>query len=117
MSDNLPFLKLEKTCDEAVDWITERARRVGLQVVRTFDLQDTWNPNIDCACPHHGTDRCDCEMAVLLIYKKEYEPISVVAHGYDGKTWFWIVNNPQQRADPHLETSLRYSLVEHISIL
>ncbi len=111
MSDSLPFLTVDLTSDNAIEWITDRARHAGLQVMRTFDLQDTWNPDIDCPCPHHGTERCDCEMAVLLIYKKGFQPISVVAHGHDGKTWFWIVDNPQQRADPHLEASLRYSLV------
>jgi len=114
MSDNSPFLALEKTCDEAIEWFTEQVNDAGLQVVRTFDLQTARHANIDCPCPHHGTDQCDCQMVVFLVYRTGHQPISIVAHSYDGQTRFSVVDNPQQHADPHLEATMRYALAPYM---
>jgi hypothetical protein len=53
-------------------------------------------------------------MVVLLIYGSDRQPVSIVAHGYNGQTWFSVVDTPQQRADPHLETAIRQALAPHI---
>ncbi len=113
MSDASPFLVLQQTCDDAVDWIIRQFSAVGLHVVRTFDLQVARQMSIECPCPHHGTDQCDCQLVVLLVYKPGYSPISVVAHGYDGQTWFSVVDSPQQHADPKLEATIRHVLIRH----
>lgn len=110
MSDSHPFLILEQPCNEAIDWVVRQVSGVGLQVVRTFDLQDARHDPEDCPCPHHGTDRCDCQMVVLLVYGGDYQPVSLVAHSYDGKTWFSLVDTPQQRSDPRLERAIRQAL-------
>lgn len=110
MSGSSPFLILEQPCDSAIDWVVQQISGVGLQVVRTFDLHVARHDHTSCPCPHHGTDRCDCQMVVLLIYGSEREPISLVAHGYNDQTWFSVVDNPQQRADPWLETAIRSAL-------
>lgn len=114
MSDNSPFLVLEMTCDDAIEWFTEHVDHTGLQVVRTFDLQAARHENLDCPCPHHGTEQCDCQMVVLLVYRAGHLPISIVAHGYDRQTWFSVVDNPQQRADPHLESTIHHAVDLHI---
>jgi hypothetical protein len=86
-----------------------------LQVMRTFDLQSTRHDPAECRCPHHGTEQCNCQMVVLLVYGENYQPISLIAYSYDGKTWFSLVDTPQQRADPHLERTIRQALpVENI---
>jgi hypothetical protein len=110
MSDNSPFLILEQSCDDAIDWLSGQVSRAGLRVVRTFDLQVARHAHVDCPCPHHGTDQCDCQMVVLLIYQTGRQPVSIVAHGYNGQTWFSVVDTPQQRADPHLEATIRHTL-------
>jgi hypothetical protein len=116
MSESPPFLILEQPCDDAIDWVTQQMSRAGLQVVRTFDLHVARHALAHCACPHHGTDQCDCQMVVLLVYgsggykSAEQQPISMVAHGYNGQTWFSVVDTPQQRADPHLEATIRRAL-------
>lgn len=110
MSDAYPFLILEQSCNEAIAWITRQVSGAGLQVMRTFDLQIARHDPADCPCPHHGTDQCDCQMVVLLVYADSYRPISLVAHSHDGKTWFSLVNTPQQRADPRLEATIRQAL-------
>lgn len=110
MSDSDPFLILEGPCNEAIAWVVSQVSGAGLQVVRTFDLQAARHNPADCPCPHHGTDQCDCQMVVLLVYGDDYQPISMVAHSHDGKTWFSLVDTPQQRADPRLERAIRQAL-------
>ncbi|OGO11195.1 MAG: hypothetical protein A2032_05085 [Chloroflexi bacterium RBG_19FT_COMBO_49_13] len=115
MSDNFLFLVLEKTCDDAVEWFSEQVAQKGLRVVRTFDLKDARHANVDCPCPHHNTAQCDCQMVVLLVFQTGHQPISIVAHGYNGQTWFSVVDNPQQRADPRIEEAIRMVLIPHIA--
>jgi hypothetical protein len=115
MSDNYPFLILDRPCDDAIDWVSQQIFGAGLQVLRTFDLQDARHTHASCPCPHHGTEQCDCQMVVLLIYGgNEHQPISLVAHGYNGQTWFSVVNTPQQRADPRLEAAMRRALMPQL---
>jgi len=121
MSDSSPFLILEQPCDDAINWVARQIDRAGLHVVRTFDLLVARQTQASCPCPHHGTEQCDCQMVVLLVYgtggytPSIGQPISIVAHGYDGQTWFSVVDTPQQRADPRLEAAIRQALVPHIS--
>lgn len=111
MSDNAALLMMDQSCDVAVDWLTQQARQVGLSVLRTFDLQMARHAQTSCPCPHHGTDQCDCQLVVLLVYQDHWEPLAIVAHGFEGQTWFSVVDTPQQRADPRLETALHRILI------
>jgi hypothetical protein len=112
MSDSYPFLIMEKTCDEAIAWVVGQISGAGLRVMRTFDLKAARHNPADCPCPHHGTDDCDCQMVVMLVYQGDYQPVSLVAHSHDGRTWFSLVDTPQQRADPRLECAIRQALPE-----
>ena len=115
MSDNPPFLVLEQPCAAAVEWASRQITGAGLQVVRTFDLNVARSQRSDaqasCPCPHHGTEQCDCQMVVLLVYGGDRQPLSLVAHGADQQTWFSVVDTPQQRADPGLEAAVRRALM------
>ena len=104
------FLSLEQPYDEVIAWAVSRISGAGLQVLRTFDLQDARHTHTECPCPDHGTDRCDCQMVVLLVFADNSQPVSLVAHSHDGKTWFSLVDTPQQRADLYLETTIRRAL-------
>ena len=121
MSDNSPFLILEQSCDVAIDWFVRQISNTGLQVIRTFDLQAARHDQAGCPCPHHGTEQCDCQMVVLLVYGSrghklsERQPVSIVAHGYNGQTWFLVVDTPQQRPDPSIEAAIRLAFVPHMS--
>jgi hypothetical protein len=107
MNDNSPFLILDQSCNQAVDWVVDRFSQAGLSVIRTFDLQDARGTQFTCLCPHHGTDLCDCQMVVLFVYEGSKEPLALVAHGYNCQTWFTVVDTPQQRPDPYLEMTIR----------
>ena len=115
MSDRSPFLILEQPCDEAIDWVTRQISAAGLRVVRTFDLQVARNDaHASCPCPPHGTEQCDCQMVVLLVYgNNRRQPVSIVARGHTGQTWFAVVDTPQQRADPLIESAIRLALISH----
>lgn len=111
MYEDEAFLTFEGSCEEAVAWVIRQASTTGLLIVRTFDLRLARQPHVDCPCPHHGTAMCDCQMIVLLVYGEARQPITLVAHCYEGKTRFSLVDTPQQRADPRLEATIRQALL------
>jgi hypothetical protein len=117
MSGKNPFLVLRKECDEAVCWLSERLNQAGLQVVQTFDRQVARAAHGSCSCPHHGTEQCDCQMVVLLVYENANQPASLVAHGRDGQTWFSLVDSPQQRVEARFEALILDILAPHIFAL
>ena len=107
MNDNSPFLILDQPCDDAVDWVIGKVNQVGLSVMRTFDLQVAKDAQIAYPCPHHGSELCDCQLVVLLVYAVNLVPVTLIAHGYNNQTWFSVVDTPQQRADPRIDTMIR----------
>lgn len=124
MNDSPPFLYLRQPCDEAVAWVFGQISSAGLKVVRTFDLLNARHAHANCPCPHHGTEQCDCQMVVLLVYgngglktsggdkSPDRQPVSLVAHGHNGQTWFSLVDTPQQRANPLLEAAIRQAVAQ-----
>jgi hypothetical protein len=105
-----PFLSMNRSCDETLLWLSQCLPRAGLRMLQTFDLHDARFAVTDCACPHHGTDQCDCQMIVLLIYGQADEPAALILHGNDGQTWLSLVNTPLQHADPSLQSSIEQAL-------
>ena len=98
------------SCDETLHRLTRSLTRSGLRVMETFDLHDARLGLADCPCPHHGTAACDCQMIVLLIYREAVPPVTLVLHGNDGQTWFSLVNNPAQEADPAVQAAMEAAL-------
>lgn len=78
--------------------------------MQTFDLHDVRLGHDTCPCPHHGTSQCDCQMIVLLVYGDEAEPITLILHGNDGRTWLSLVNTLAQHADSFLQVSIEKAL-------
>ncbi len=101
MDGNSPFLEIAQPCDQAVEWLIQRLGQGGMYVVRTFDLQMARRYQDICRCPYHGTQQCDCQMVVLMVYLAEKEPLSIVAHGHGCQTWFALVDTPQQHPGSH----------------
>lgn len=91
LNQNRPILYLQQPWADAVPYFVERVQQSGLQVIRTFDLHETRVSETTCTCPNHGTENCDCQMVVLLVYGKDNFPASLVAHGHNGQTWFSLV--------------------------
>jgi hypothetical protein len=93
------FLIVEQNCDTALQWANQQLAGAGLRTVRTFDLQDARAGSHDCSCPHHGTEQCDCQMVILLVYGSSNKPITLILHGNNGKTRLTL-DNTMQPASP-----------------
>jgi hypothetical protein len=96
------ILTLQSDSQAVIEGSIRRLEQSGLQVIRSFDLKVARSTHVGCTCPHHGTQQCDCQMVVLLVYEQEGSPITLVAHGHDGQTHIALVDTPEQRPDPLL---------------
>jgi len=85
-----PFSSINYPCSTALYWTREQLTQAGLRSVQTFDLHAVRAGLHDCLCPNHGTDACDCQMVILLIYGESEEPVTLTLHGNDGQTSFTI---------------------------
>lgn len=110
-----PFLSISASCDQALQATKARLSQAGLSAIPTFNLNTARLGLHDCCCPNHGTEACDCQMIVLLVYGEAAEPATLILHGNDGKTWISMVDHGFQRADPELLTDIRQVLEELVS--
>ena len=111
----MPFLVLDQTCEQALTWINGKLTHVGFRVVQTFDLHVARLAHSDCPCPHHGTGDCNCQMVVILVYQKKGDPVTLVIHGQDDRTWLSLVNPTGQRTNQQLEMLVRRALTPRMS--
>jgi hypothetical protein len=106
----MPIIKLKSTGDEAVSRIMDVLHNSSLRVMTSFDSQLTRTTATPSTCPHHGTADCDCQIVVLLVYDKDGQPATLLAHGQDGETWISLVVAPGQRPHAHLERKIKQAL-------
>jgi hypothetical protein len=88
------FLSLNCPGDKSLVRVKEQLATAKLRAVQTFDLHSARHGLEDCPCPHHGTEQCDCQMVVLLVYANAAEPATLILHGNDGRTWISLVEHP-----------------------
>src|SRR5215207_199870 len=93
-----PFLTVHLACDRTLPWVSQQLLKARLRSVQTFDLHIARAALHDCDCPQHGTDQCDCQMIVLLVYGSTTEPITLILHGNNGQTWLSIPNGTASNA-------------------
>lgn len=105
-----PFLSIHHPCDESLRWTKKRLSRAGLRAVQTFDLHTARAGLHDCPCPNHGTEDCDCQMVILLVYGDAESPATLFLHGNDGQTWLSIADEPRQRVDVKLLAGIKQAL-------
>ena len=110
MAPLTPFLSLNYPSGKSLVWLRDRLATANLGVVRTFDLNTARHPLEDCPCPHHGTEQCDCQMVVLLVYANAAEPATLILHGNDGQTWLSVVETPDQKANAKMVSAIRNAL-------
>lgn len=104
------FLSIYHPCDEALQWVRAQLLQADLRPIQTFNLHTARLAMHDCSCPNHGTDECDCQMVVLLVYGRTADPATLILHGNDGKTWVSIATDTQQRANAKLIHSIQQAL-------
>jgi hypothetical protein len=105
-----PFFSANRPYDEVLPWLRQRLSQAGLRVMQTFDLNTARLDLEDCPCPQHGTDKCDCQMIVLLVYGKDSGPATLILHGNDGQTWLSLIHTPAQKADSSIRASIGHAL-------
>jgi hypothetical protein len=110
-----PFLSVNQSCDEALQWAEKQLQRANLRAVQTFDLHAARARLHDCPCPNHGTEQCDCQMVVLLVYGKSTEPETLILHGSDGRTWISIAETPSQPAQTNAMIAIKNALEGKLS--
>ena len=111
MSALMPFMALDQPCEQVDSWVNQQLTNAGFRVVQTFDLQVARLAHPECPCPHHGADECNCQMVVLLVYRKEDDPATLVIHGQDGRTWLSLTKQEGKRVNPRLEAAIQHTLI------
>lgn len=114
MSALLPFMVVDETCESVQARMSQQLNDAGFRVVQTFDLQVARLAHPECPCPHHGTDECNCQMVILLVYRNGNAPATLVIHGMDGTSWLSLASSVGPRNDSHLETAIRRALMPHV---
>lgn len=107
MPSSSPFAVLRQPCDQAINWATAKLEKANFRAMRTFDLQVARMAHLDCPCPHHGTEQCDCQMVVFLVYQNNFPPATLVIHGNEETSWLYLINTPQQSIDLQLEKDIQ----------
>lgn len=111
-----PFLSVNQPSDEILQWAKNQLLLANLRVVQTFDLHTARLAMHDCPCPNHGTDECDCQMVVLLVYGETADPATLILHGNNGQTWVSIANDLPQRANAKLIHSIQQALETNMPV-
>lgn len=101
------FFSLDSSCDQALQMTKTQLSEAGLSVVQTFNLNTARLGLHNCYCPNHGTEACDCQMIVLLVYGEAPEPATLILHGNNGQTWITIADSGVQRGEPKLVTRIQ----------
>ena len=107
-SNHLITINLDS--EAAVEQVSRRLSDDGFQIVRSFDLQTARSAHTNCSCPYHGTEGCDCQLIVLLVYNQQGQPLTLVAHSQDSKTHFELVESPQQRPQRQTKAAVLQAL-------
>jgi hypothetical protein len=105
-----PFQFVKQPCDDTLQWAKKQLSQANLCAVQTFDLHTVRAGLHDCPCPHHGTEDCDCQMVVVLVYGKAMDPATLILHGSDGQTWLSLVNNSNQPTDESIRSTIERAL-------
>ena len=113
MSMLIPFLVLDQTCEQVLTWINEKLTHASFRVVQTFDLHVARQAHPNCPCPQHGTDDCNCQMIILLVYGNQGDPATLVIHGQEGRASLSLAIPVDGHSNQHLEVAIRRVLVPH----
>ena len=98
-------LHVDRPSEQVIPELVADLEQRGLRVMITFDLQLARASQVDCRCPHHGTEECTCQYAVLLVYDRMRERgvyRTLTLHGRDGEVWLSLLQSPTLPADVRL---------------
>ena len=113
MSAIMPLLVLDQTCEQVLAWIDGKLTDANFRLVKTFDLLVARQAHPNCLCPQHGTDDCNCQMVVVLVYGNQGDPATLVIHGQEGRAWLSLAIPVNGHSNQHLEVAIRRILMPH----
>lgn len=113
MSAILPLLVLDQTCEQVLAWINGKLSDANFRLVKTFDLHVARQAHPNCPCPQHGTDDCNCQMIVVLVYGNQGDPATLIIHGQEGRAWLSLAIPVDGHSNQHLEVAIRRILMPH----
>lgn len=105
-----PFTSINCPYKEVLLQVKQQLSEAGLRVLQTFELVNAHMDPADCPGRHDGTDECDCQIGVFLIYGEPAEPVSLILHGNDGQSWLSFLDNAHEKVDPRLQSTLEQAL-------
>jgi hypothetical protein len=106
MAQTFTLLDLKSNGQTAIEHLISCLEQAEFLVIRSFDLKTARSAQVGCSCPHHGTDQCDCQMVVLLVYDQTATPVTLIFHGRDGRSELTLLNT--------IELSPSYGLIYKI---
>lgn len=109
------MLTLDCSSEAAVRWTTKALSQADLLVTTSFDLRTARAAHSECACPHHGTADCDCQMVVLLVYERDALPATLLIHSSNGCSWLSLTDSPGQRPTASLRAAISKVLLPESS--
>lgn len=100
-------VRIDRASERVIPELLQRLQCQGLHVVTTFDFQLARAPHVECSCPYHGTENCNCQYVVLLVYEPQYGYAvyrTITVHGQDKQAWLSLLRRPVTAAgnsEPH----------------
>jgi hypothetical protein len=110
-----PFLSTNYPFRKALPRVSKQLNEAGLRTVQTFDLHSAITGAQGCSCPNHGTEECDCQLVVLLVYGTAAEPVTLILHGNGEQTWFSLVATILEDPNPQLQITIKKALAQQES--
>ena len=107
---DLPGLVLQSDCDQVIFQVTQLLASKGFLLIESFDLHSARGDQSRCPCPYHGTERCTCQLAVILVYADGYDPVTLTIHGNNQRTELAIVDSPGQHSNERVKVSIMAAL-------
>lgn len=90
-------LQVNRPGKQVTTELISELERQGLHVMPTFNLQLARAHQVGCHCPHHGTEQCTCQYAVLFVHDpQQTHKISrtITIHGQDEAVWLSLLKSP-----------------------
>jgi len=97
-----PFLCVNRSCDETLEWSKQKLTEIGLRPLQTFYLH-RFIP---------GHDTFDNQLMVLLVYDDTNKPETLIMYGNNTKTWLSIRDSLDSNATGSLVTVIKDLLTE-----
>jgi hypothetical protein len=101
-----PLLVIEAHCSQFVTPLKKALEDASLWSFESFDLRSARAMHADCACPHHNTSECSCELVILLVYPSSGSPVHLMLDGRDGVTFVYLIDE--------FENSQRSAFIETV---